>query len=162
MNRLKFILGVAFFLMMAAPARPMDPEFVKHIKYSRISVRKLILAQEEKIVGFKLKLQNAYIYSAPVVPVDWTLKIVNDGHGDDPWIFVATGNENHGSGSVGADFFKDFIIIGVFKSTGKAGEAQLPFDMELEIDIELDHVPRKVTLRPKDMVYKPFAPDRVY
>ena len=162
MNRLKSILWIIFLLMLVTPAQPMDPEFVKHIKYSQLSVRNFKLTQEEKIVGFKLKLQNAYIYSAPVVPIDWTLKIVNDGHGDDPWIFTATGNENHGSGFLGTDFFKDFIIIGVFKSTGRPGEAQLPFDMMLEIDIELDHIPRKVILRPKDMGYKPFTPDRVY
>jgi hypothetical protein len=162
MNRLKFILGIGFLLAMATPARSMDPEFAKHIKYSLISVRSLKLEQGERISGFKLKLQSAYIYSAPVVPVDWTLKIVNDGHGEDPWIFVATGNANHGLGSVSADFFRDFMVIGVFKPTGKPGEVIAPFDMELEITIELDHVPRKIVLRPKDMVYKPFAADRVY
>lgn len=147
-------------LIGVIPSRAQSDDFYSYFKYSRLSVRKLSLEREEKIIGFKLKMKGAYVYSVPIIPHDWTLSVGNFTHSDLPWNTVAVGAAGHDSSAVREDYFNNFVVIGGYKPVTGTPEMFPRFDLELEITTEIDHVERKTLLRPKDLIYTPFKMDR--
>jgi len=153
-----------FFILFASalPARPSPDDFAKNFKYCLLSVRKLTLNPGEKITGYKLNLNDAYVYAAPIVPEDWSLDIGNNAHREEAWACTVSAKESHGTGWVPADYFRNFIVIGIFKPSADRPDFIPHFDMELEITVELDLAERKMLLRPKDMVFKPYPASLAY
>src|SRR6185369_16920351 len=145
------ILALLFLSLLPCPA---GADFYGLFKYSTLSVRKLKLEPQERVVSFKLKLKGAYIYSLPVLPHDWSMEVGNFTHSDPPWDCEVTGAASHQSGAVEGDYFKDFMVIGVFKPGYHCVAKH--YELELEITAELDHTQRKLVFHAKDMVYKPF------
>ena len=162
MKPIKIFFLFFILLLSALPARPSPEDFTKNFKYCLLSVRKLALNSGEKITGFKLNLNDAYVYSAPIVPADWSLDIGNNAHREEAWACTVEAKESHGTGWVPADYFKRFIVIGIFKPSPQRPDFIPHFDLQLEITVSLDMAARKVVLRPKDMVFTPFTASLAY
>ena len=162
MKNLKIFFIFLTLFASALPARPSPDDFAKNFKYCLLSVRKLALNPNEKIIGYKLSLNDAYVYAAPMVPEDWSLDIGNNAHREDAWTCTVSAKESHGAGWVPAGYFKNFIVIGIFKSLPDRPDFIPRFDMQLEITVGLDVTERKVVLRAKDMVFKPYPAALAY
>jgi hypothetical protein len=161
MNRVK-CLAIAILLLVPVVSAPLKAVESGQYKYSLLSVKKLKLHPAEKIIGFKLRMKDAYIHSVPVAPPDWTVKISNGSNPEGPWRFAVTGFANHTSGAVKEDYFKDFAVIGQFQFIPGMSDWKSGFDLELEITLDLDSAERKVVLRAKNLALAPFKADKAF
>ncbi len=108
-----------------------------------VSIKRLELAKEERIIGYKLKITSGKISSLSKVPIGWNITIDNDPS----WNTNLSGSIIVGAAALKADYFKKFVQIEQFV------QKDVAFDVELEVITTSDFEKEKtIKFTRKDLV----------
>lgn len=119
------ILGVALI----------RPNFSNAGEIYSVSLKDFPTPLNERVVGFKVRLLAANIYSVPKVPIGWAFNITNSLNEQPPWNTIIDASIGIGNAALYQQFFEDFLTIE--KYIGKWAE-NLEFDIEVRLTVTVD------------------------
>ena len=116
-----------------------------------VSVPTLHMRNNERIVGFELRVRSGRIAQVPNAPIGWSVSVDNDPS----WNTVVKGSIAVGSAALDANFFRHFVVV----EAEKDAPAEVPFALEGEVIVTTDFsAERTIRLSTKDFLTEPQKP----
>jgi hypothetical protein len=97
-----------------------------------VSIPRIALSSNERIVGFAVHVQSGRIAQLPKLPIGWTISVDNDPS----WRTSLEGPVTVGAASLGTGYFRSFLVI----EADKNAIADMPLRLTGEVVVTSDFV----------------------
>jgi hypothetical protein len=119
-----------------------------HAQTMSISIPTLHMQNNERVVGFELRVRSGRIAQLPNVPIGWNVSVDNDPS----WNTKMGGSIAVGAAALDANFFRRFVVV----EEEKDAPTEMPFALEGEVIVTTDFsVQRTIRLSTKDFLTEP-------
>ena len=110
-----------------------------------VSIRPQPVLQNERVVGFEMKIRAGGIVSIPSLPMGWNISVDNDAS----WNTKIVGAVTVGAAALNVSFFSDFIVVRQHEFRGTK------FDADMVIVVTEDfETNRRIRFGLKDLILR--------
>ncbi len=142
----RVVIGVLAVGVLLALARAAQTQEKDEKDLWVVSIRHLVLAPGERVIGFDVQIQSARVTALLKVPPLWDIKIENDPL----WTVKVAGRIEMGSAAINGEFWGDFLVIRKWTAEDLGGISPPPFNITMEITTTVDFASAKRVLLGKE------------